>query len=325
MNADATMKKLLTSLILALTLPLAAAAAPRFTTVTVENDFFAGYDRHYTNGIQAAFVVKNDELPDAVRGLPPFRFNASEDVVVAVGQRIFTPSGTEVESTVSGERPYAGWLYGLADVRTRHDDDIVDHLTVTVGVVGPAALGRQVQNGFHPLVGKPEANGWNGQLRNEPAVTVGYERTWLGVARGSFDGRPFDLSTRVGATLGNVYTYANAGAVLRYGSHLPNDVPVTHISLGPPRDGYRGSAVAGWYVFGGVDARGVARNLFIDGNTFRDGPSADRKAFNHDLQFGVVAVWPEARVSFTLVRRSKEFEAQQGDDRFGQLAVSLAF
>jgi len=319
------MKKPLTSLILALALPVAAVAAPRFTTVTVENDFFAGYDRHYTNGIQAAFVVRNDELPEAVRELPPFRWNASQDVVIAVGQRIFTPSDTEVTQTVAGERPYAGWLYGLADVRTQLGNGIVDLLTVTVGIVGPAALGRQTQNGFHRLVGKPEANGWNGQLRNEPTLTVGYERTWLGIARGSFDGRPFDLSPRFGATLGNVYTYANVGAVLRYGSHLPNDVPVTHISLGPPRDGYRGSAIAGWYVFGGFDARVVARNLFIDGNTFRDGPAADRKAFNHDLQFGVVPVWPEARVSFTMVRRSKEFEAQQGDDRFGQLAVSLAF
>ena len=314
------------SLILALALPLAAAAeGPRFTTVTVENDFFAGYDRHYTNGIQAAFVLETRELPGTVRELPPFRWNAARDVVLAVGQRIYTPSDTEVESTVPGERPYAGWLYGLADVRTRLDGGVVDHLTVAIGIVGPAALGRQTQNGFHRLVGKPESRGWNGQLRNEPTLTVGYERTWLGLARGAFDGRPWDLSGRVGGTLGNAYTYANAGAVLRYGSHLPNDVPVTHISLGPPRDGYRGATTPGWYVFGGVDARGVARNIFIDGNTFRDGPSAGRKPFNHDLQFGLVAVWPRSRMSFTIVRRTKEFEAQQGDDRFGQLAVSLAY
>ena len=319
------MKTAFGSLILALALPMAGAAAPRFATVTVENDFFAGYDRHYTNGIQAAFVVGRDELPAAVRGLPPFRWNASRDVVLAVGQRNYTPSDTEVESTVAGERPYAGWLYGLADVRTVMGNGIVDHLTVTVGIVGPAAMGRQTQNGFHRLVGKPEARGWNGQLRNEPSLTVGYERTWLAMARGRLDGRPWDLSPRIGATLGNAYTYASAGAVLRYGSQLPSDVPVTHISLGPPRDGYRGTTSAGWYVFGGVDARGVARNMFIDGNTFRDGPAADRKPFNYDLQVGVVAVWPEARVSFTIVRRTKEFEAQQGDDRFGQLAVSLAF
>ena len=320
------MKATLTSLILALALPLAAAAeGPRFTTVTVENDFFAGYDRHYTNGIQAAFVVKNDELPAAVRDLPPFRWNASRDVVLAVGQRIYTPSDTEVESTIPGERPYAGWLYGLADVRTQIGNGIVDHLTVTVGIVGPAALGRQTQNGFHRLVGKPEARGWDGQLRSEPTLTVSYERTWLGVARGSFDGRPWDVSTRAGATLGNAYTYANVGTVVRYGSHLPNDVPVTHISLGPPRDGYRGTTTAGWYVFGGLDARAVGYNLFIDGNSFRNGPSAERKPFNYDLQFGLVAVWPAARVAFTIVRRTKEFDAQQGDDRFGQLAVSLAF
>jgi hypothetical protein len=34
--------------------------------------------------------------------------------------------------------------------------------------------------------------------------------------------------------------------------------------------------------------------------------------------------WPNARVGFTLVQRSSEFKAQQGSDRFGQLAVSSA-
>ena len=35
----------------------ALAGTPRFVSITLENDFFAGYDRHYTNGLQAAWLV----------------------------------------------------------------------------------------------------------------------------------------------------------------------------------------------------------------------------------------------------------------------------
>jgi len=46
-------------------------------SLTIENDFFAGYDHHYTNGVQAAFV-------------------ATPSTVFAAGQRIYTPTNTEI-------------------------------------------------------------------------------------------------------------------------------------------------------------------------------------------------------------------------------------
>ncbi len=41
----------------------AFAGSPRFASFTFENDFFAGYDRHYTNGVQLAALVDLDEAP----------------------------------------------------------------------------------------------------------------------------------------------------------------------------------------------------------------------------------------------------------------------
>ena len=120
-------------------------------------------------------------------------------------------------------------------------------------------------------------------------------------------------------------TYADAGAVLRYGSHLPTDLPVTHISLGPPRDGFRGASRFGWYAWAGVNAHAVAYNSFIEARTYSGGAHVERKKFGVDAQLGVAAVWPRARVGFTLVERSREFAGQAGRDRFGQLAVSFAY
>jgi len=113
--------------------------------------------------------------------------------------------------------------------------------------------------------------------------------------------------------------------VLRYGRNLPLALPVTHISLGPPRDGYRGTAQSGWYVWTGVDARAVGRNMFIQGNTFRDGPHVGLTRYGSDVQVGAALAWPTARVGFTMVRRAREFTGQTSPDRFGQLTVSFGY
>jgi hypothetical protein len=157
------------------------------------------------------------------------------------------------------------------------------------------------------------------------APLLGYERAWPSLLRTQVASLTLDVTPKIGATVGNVYTYANAGAVLRVGHNLPDDFPVTDISLGPPRDGYRpGDGRFGWYAWVGTEARVVGWNAFLDSNMFGGGPSVTREPFGHDLQLGVAAVWGKSRVGFTFVRRSKEFETQTADDKFGQLTFSFA-
>ena len=138
-------------------------------------------------------------------------------------------------------------------------------------------------------------------------------------------GHPFDLALRAGGSVGTPLTYGNAGAVLRWGTNLPSDLPVTHISLGPPRDGFRGAPGFGWYAWIGADGRAVGYNTFIEGSTFAGGAHVKRRTWGGDLQVGVAAAWTKARVGFTFVQRSREFEGQRGSDRFGQVAVSFAY
>ena len=144
-------------------------------------------------------------------------------------------------------------------------------------------------------------------------------------ARATASSSSDDLSLLAGTTAGNVLTYANAGAIWRFGTELPDDLPATHVSLGPSRDGYRGTKQAGWYFWAGAEGRAVARNIFLDGNSGRAGPSVKRKVGGYDLELGLAMVWPEMRVSFMLVERGREFEGQSGPDLFGQVAVSMPY
>src|SRR5947209_2163074 len=144
-----------------LALPFAASAEATLASITVENDFFAGYDHHYTNGVQLAFA-------------------ATPSTVFAVGQRMYTPTNTDTPTPDPNDRPYAGWLYALTDTRLPTTGTI-DHLTLSLGVVGPHALARQTQDAVHRVLGEAESQAWDSQLKSEVTALVGYERAWPGV------------------------------------------------------------------------------------------------------------------------------------------------
>ena len=303
---------------------VAASDLPNLASITIENDFFAGFDQHYTNGIQAAFLADVDAMPQALRAATPLAWSADPQAVVALGQRMYTPANSDRDVPDPRDRPYAGWLYLMTDVRTRADH-VIDHVTATVGLVGPGSGAAGTQDWFHRLTREPRSRGWSAQLHDEPTLMLAFERAWPGLAHACVGEERVDLALRAGATAGTPFTYAAAGAVLRFGRHLPSDLPTTHISLGPSRDGFRGASRFGWYAWIGGDARAVARNVFIQGNTFRASARVGMKRYGLDAQAGIAAVWRTARVGFTLVHRSKEFEGQGGSDKFGQLAVSFAY
>ena len=66
--------------------------------------------------------------------------------------------------------------------------DTLDSVELNFGVVGPYALGEEVQNNYHDLIGVARSNGWDNQLNNELGFMMIFERKWrphLGEAVGS--------------------------------------------------------------------------------------------------------------------------------------------
>jgi lipid A 3-O-deacylase len=130
----------------------------------------------------------------------------------------------------------------------------------------------------------------------------------------------------VGASLGIVYTHINGGVILQFYQEL-------FIDYGPPliRPSLSGfSAInpaerLAWYAFAGVDGRWVARNIFLDGNTFSDSHSVNKKPFVGDFVAGVTFTYQNVRLAFTHVMRSREFDEQSAADRFGALSLSVQF
>ncbi len=80
-----------------------------------------------------------------------------------------------------------------------------------------------------------------------------------------------------------------------------------------------------WYVFTGSEARLVIRNIFLDGNTFKDSHCVDKKPLVGDIQAGVVFQYDRIRLSYTQIYRLKEFKGQKRPHNYGSLGVSYQF
>lgn len=121
-------------------------------------------------------------------------------------------------------------------------------------------------------------------------------------------------------------TFAGAGTILRLGQGLDVD-------YGPPliRPSLSGLAAVekrpdlAWYVFAGIQGRAVARDIFLDGNTFASSHSVDKKLLVGDAQLGLAVIYRGVRLAVTQVYRTREFDGQRQADRFGAISLSANF
>ena len=305
-------------------------------TLISENDkYFAGTDRHYTNGFKLTWLGETDLnksadfVQFATRWLP---WMDAEDtdwhykVGFALGHNIYTPTDISTTALQPLDRPYAAWLYGSILLQAQVDNQL-RLVELSAGVIGPSALGREVQNTWHDLIHVAHAKGWDNQLHDELGLQVSWERryrTWqyAPVAAAPLSG---DLILRHRVTLGNVSTHAAVGTVVRLGWHLPADFGADLIRPtggSTPNGGVPRRFSAQIYASG--EARAIARDIFLDGNTWRDSPSIAKRPIVADLSLGFVLSWPSFQIAYTQNYRTKEFYGQPQRDVFGSIGFSFS-
>jgi lipid A 3-O-deacylase len=300
-------------------------------TLAYENDIFAGEDNNYTNGMRFSYISPEKGVPQwldtMAHTLPFFPDKGHARWGLSFGQNMYTPNDITLTNPPTDDQPYAGWLYGTAALVNDYDDRL-DTFQITLGMVGPASGARQVQRFVHDYItNSPEPMGWDHQLKNEPGIVVTYQRKWRNLYELSPFGFGTDFSPSVGANVGNIYTDASVGGVVRFGYDLPSDYgpPLIKPSLSGSDFFLDNGQRFGWYLFAGVEGRAVARNIFLDGNTFRDSASVDKENFVGSAQLGMAITYDDARLAYTHVFNTREFETQQEPNQYGAVTLSVRF
>ena len=306
---------------------------------TLENDLPANTDQYYTNGFRFTWTSEVNNVPNVVRrGSEPL-LGTGERVrwQATFGQNLYTPQDIKLADPPADDQPYAAWLYGSVGVITDEPYEPDSRFSrvqtsgiLSLGVVGPLAMGEQVQDFVHDIVGSPDPQGWDHQLHNEPAVLLMLQRRWVfGAPLASYGGLRVDAAPHTTLALGNVFTHGAAGITFRLGDPPEGDYGPPRIQPASPGSGYFGEVVGGdklgWYVFAGAEGRAVARNIFLDGNTFQSSPSVDKNIFVGELSAGAVLTYDDFRIGYTHVIRSPEFEGQSGPSVFGGVTVGWRF
>jgi lipid A 3-O-deacylase len=310
-------------------------------TVIEENDsLYFNSDKHYTQGFRASYLTPGtweapfhllSDLTGSV-GVFPDVPGINRREAIFFGQSIFTPKDLTLKDPDPRDRPYAGWLY-LGASLLQETGDTFDHVELDLGVVGPASLGEEVQNWWHrDLRNIAPARGWNDQLQNEPGLIATYERFWrvplvsIGPERGAAG---VDLVPQAGASLGNVLTYGDVGALLRFGNNLKTDYGPVHIRPALSGTDYFNDKEAkpfGSYAYVGFQGRAVGHNIFLEGNTYRTSRSVTEVPYVADFTAGVSMFWSSAiRLDFSVLRRTREFEGQPHPDVNGTANLSFSW
>ena len=313
--------------------------ADQFLTVVTENDkYFGNTDRHYTNGARLEYTRVHNGAPTWVEktgDILPF-LNTDGDKVAgtfSINHAIFTPDYADNPNPSREDMPYSGFLFGNLGF-TNMNGNIWDTYTATVGMVGPAAQGKQVQKGFHEVFDFYKPAGWEAyHLDDEPILNVSYLRRhrdamlWEGNCGNN--GWFAEVEPRYGFALGNAYTYATTGATLRFGPQsAKGQDEVSYMVPGQPGTATFTKApdFLTWYGFVGVDARLMARNIFLDGNSFQDnGAHVTKNYVVGNATAGLALTAGKYRGTVSINQMSKEYKGQTSGDVFGQLTLGYRF
>ncbi|MGX6647249.1 lipid A deacylase LpxR family protein [Maricaulaceae bacterium MS644] len=298
-------------------------------SLVVENDLFGGTDRNYSNGLRLEWVRPADDfnpwLRRAARTQPFVDLDGIElRDGFAVSHTLYTPRDITLEVPPADDHPYAAHL-SVQFFAAASEANAENTVMIDIGLIGPSAGGEFIQESWHQLIDGEQPLGWDAQLKDEIVFAISGQR---GVRHTGPNIGPLQLDalTHAGLTLGTLRTSASVGATVRAGFGLDQAFapPRLRPAIGPSSLYRPGEGVAG-YVFAGVGAYGVARDVFLDGNTFTDSASVEKYFAVADLQAGAAIHAGRYRLAFTYIVRTEQFQGQNGMQKFGAISLSRAF
>ncbi len=302
----------------------AVAQSVRSFSLAADNDGFVFWvppgnrdDRYYTHGFRlqvvTAWAAPGSNLLDREKLKACGEEESRWPCILTrltLGHAIYTPAYLFDDPPAADDRPYAGWLY-LEATTARVAPDALLSLGLQVGLTGTPAMAGPLHRWFHRSLGKHEPMGWEHQIPFEPAFRLGLE------ARRAFplvalEG-PLSLAVepRAAAMAGTVRTGTLGGIGL-----------VGGWGTSPTWD-WSGGGRPGFHLLVrlGADGEFVLRDLFLDGRTWGDSPSAEKSLWVGRLRGRIQLGWGRASLEFSATHATPQFRTQEGPHTHGTLRI----
>jgi len=332
-------------------------------------------DSYYTQGAQVGYTIKYNRDPGFLARtashlckLVGFKANGEQGSKVLsagsffIGQQLFTPKDTDVNTPIPDDRPYAGWAYAgtrlelLQPLKLSEDGRrrwVTHSFEFQAGVVGRHAQGEGTQRAFHDLDGSNQSNGWDNQISDRFGGQAYYT---FSTRLFSFDignccqGANTDVLFHGALGAGTLQTHAEVGAVWRIGRNMgpmaqrtvvpsalsatmqPLKAVETQQAFQPNMDTKECSFLfraKECYVFVAAAARAVDKNIFVEPAASGAGRDIDLEAYVYELSWGARVRYRWARFDYISTTRSREFSPapanpleRRGRHDYGSLTMS---
>jgi len=298
-----------------------------------ENDMFGDFtDAQYSSGekFNLTYHVNNPK-----NGLYDLLVSdgLGEEIFLTfnLSNQIYTPVDLTETELIEDDRPYAGWTYVEAGMH-KSTNKTMNSLSLKVGMIGPASCSQEIQTGIHKLVNAGLPKGWDNQLSNELGVNLSYIYKQRYAPKPVFGWLESAVIPYGQINLGNVSTLAALGTFVRVGYNIPKDFGLATMNIGgesniPAYDENLHSLEKNWSLSFNISLTGsaVARDIFLDGNTFKSSHSVDKNIFVAYASVGLSARYKTFTIDVTNTRNTKKGDKEGPLQDVGTVIVSWQF
>jgi lipid A 3-O-deacylase len=242
------------------------------------NFWGCGTDNAYTNGSRIDYFYQPAHRPHGVLGkyAPSAGFGSSDIYSWGVYEIMYTPDNLTKTAWQPNDYQYAGALVASHSRYSYNPEKKYSVQTELVfGLIGPSAMGKELQSGFHRLIHYTQPMGWGHQFRNDALLNVNVE-----VEKQLFAaGRWLTIVGGARAYAGTMENGASMHSTLLIGKMTPwfNGFFSRYTSTGRDRTGRKNRQA--YFIFK-PELQYFAQNAMLQGGLFTHNPNltTDAKA-----------------------------------------------
>ncbi|GAC1569602.1 MAG: hypothetical protein NVS3B8_17180 [Chitinophagaceae bacterium] len=279
-----------------------------------DNDFFTKTDYYYTQGITLEYVHPSLKKNPVSKILArPGGNNIQYGITVNLFG--FTPTSIESNNILYGDRPFSSCIT-LTFFATASDSIKKQRISsaFSLGVIGPAAQGKEIQTGIHRWLKNVLPKGWQYQVQNDIILNyqLTYEKNLLDL------NNVFLLNTIAGADIGTLNDKLSAGVNLMTG-HFNN----------PYETASKSKKKMEYYFYGQTHLHAIGYDASLQGGIFNHSSSytiaaGDISRITFQADAGIVFNFRNVYMCYSQSYLTREFSTGLYH-RWGGISVGCSF